>query len=140
VTPTQASQDADRERDREKEKEKEEQVSTLAMGMIFIMRTAFPMLSNHDVIRRLSARQQRNLILTSKMIQLLVIHRPSGPDQAQQPMKEVHWQCMGDWLQANRPSIDRLLTQFSVRVGVPCTLSLILASLASVRVRVTHRW
>jgi hypothetical protein len=127
VTPTQASadsarQDADRERDREREKAKEEQVSTLAIGMVFIMRTAFPMFIDHDVIRRLSMRQQRNLILTSKMIQLLVIHRPSGPDQVQQPIKEVHWQCMGDWLQANRPSIDRLLTQFSVRVGVPRAL------------------
>jgi hypothetical protein len=66
VTPTQASadwsrQDADRDRDREREREREEQVSTLTIGMVFIMRTAFPMFIDHDVLRRLSMRQQRRL-------------------------------------------------------------------------------
>jgi hypothetical protein len=93
--------------------EEEDKVSLLAVGAIAIMRTGFPMFSTRQMLENLSLQQKRNLLMAAKMLQLLVTHQPAGP-RVQWSIRAPHWQCMHGWLEANRHSIDNVLTLSSV--------------------------
>jgi hypothetical protein len=93
--------------------EEEDKVSLLAVGAIAIMRTGFPMFSTRQMLENLSLQQKRNLLMAAKMLQLLVTHQPAGP-RVKWSIRAPHWQCMHGWLEANRHSIDNVLTLSSV--------------------------
>ncbi len=113
VDPTAAGNQEATTTDDEEAAKDEDKVSLLAVGGIAIMRTGFPMFSTRQMLEKLSLQQKRNLLMAAKMLQLLVTHQPADP-RAQWNIKAPHWQGMHGWLEANRSSIDNVLTLSSV--------------------------
>jgi hypothetical protein len=113
--------DADHDHD-----DDEEYAYMQALGSFVIFRTGFTILNTRRM-SKLSTQQRRNLLLTSKTIQLLLHYRPTtadGEDTKHLSSKEPWWDCMREWVRAHKHDIDDMIRRSSVRTRLASLLVL----------------
>jgi hypothetical protein len=110
--------DADHDHDDEEE---EDYACLQALGLVIIFCTGFSILNTRRMSERMSTQQQRNLILTSKTIQLLLHYRPTtdGENTRYLSRKEPWFECMHEWVRAHKHDIDDMIRRSSVRTASP---------------------